>query len=346
MPDFSALPLWANLAVFLGCGLVIAVAGVRIVGLGDRLADRTGLGEAVVGAVLLGGTTSLAGSVLSIVATVDGNTGIAISNCLGGIAGQTAFLGIADLTYRRANLEHAAASQANLSQGVLLVALLTLPLMAYALPDWTLWHVSPATLVLLGGYVFGLQLVRDAHTAPMWLPQQTEETREDVPVPENREASLPGLLGRFTLYAAALAGAGYLLSQSAPALMRQSGLSDTLVGGVFTALTTSLPEFIVVIAAVRQGALTLAIGNIIGGNCFDVLFLAFSDVAYTGGSLYTLLSESHLYLIALNILMTGILLLGLLRRVKRGIAGIGFESVLVLLLYIGSFALLAVLGSA
>ena len=94
------------------------------------------------------------------------------------------------------------------------------------------------------------------------------------------------------------------------------------------------------IAAVRQGALTLAVGDIIGGNSFDVLFIAFADFAYRDGSIYGAIAESQSFVIALTILMTGILLLGLLRREKYGIGNIGFESFLILLLYLGGFALL------
>ena len=87
--------------------------------------------------------------------------------------------------------------------------------------------------------------------------------------------------------------------------------------------------------------MTLAVGGIIGGNAFDTIFIAFSDIAYRGGSIYHAISDRQVYLISLTILMTGILLLGLLRREKRGIANIGFESFLVVVLYVGSFALLA-----
>lgn len=92
--------------------------------------------------------------------------------------------------------------------------------------------------------------------------------------------------------------------------------------------------------AVRRGALTLAVGGIIGGNAFDTVFLAFSDVFYREGSLYHAVSEQQILLISLTMLLTGILLLGLLRRQRQGLANIGFESVLMLLLYVGSFAFL------
>jgi cation:H+ antiporter len=53
-----------------------------------------------------------------------------------------------------------------------------------------------------------------------------------------------------------------------------------VVGGLFTAVSTSLPELVTSVAAVQQGALTLAVGGIIGGNSFDVMFVAFADIAY------------------------------------------------------------------
>ena len=79
------------------------------------LADETGLGEAIFGAVLLGSATSIAGITTSVTAAVNALPSLAISNAIGGIAAQTVFLAVADITYRPANLEHAAASAARCS---------------------------------------------------------------------------------------------------------------------------------------------------------------------------------------------------------------------------------------
>jgi cation:H+ antiporter len=134
--------------------------------------------------------------------------------------------------------------------------------------------------------------------------------------------------------------AGYVVGEAGVALSVQTNLSESLIGGLFTALSTSLPELVTTIAAVRQGALTLAVGGAIGGSSFDVLVLAFCDFAYRGGSIYHALKTGQIFVVALTILMTAILLLGLLRREKHGFANIGFESVLVLMLYLGGFSLL------
>ncbi len=83
--------------VFGLCTLVIGVAGPRITRVVDQLADRTGIGEAAAGAVLLGASTSLGGSVLSVTSAWNGHAELAISNAMGGIAVQTFFLAIADM---------------------------------------------------------------------------------------------------------------------------------------------------------------------------------------------------------------------------------------------------------
>lgn len=124
--DLDSWTLSQSIVVFSVCALVIAIAGTRITRVVDQLADRTGLGEATAGAVLLGAATSLSGSVLSVTAAYRGHSELAVSNALGGIAVQTFFLAIADMVYRRANLEHAAASAPNMMQNGLLIRLLAI----------------------------------------------------------------------------------------------------------------------------------------------------------------------------------------------------------------------------
>lgn len=336
---FNSLTI--SIGTFIVAAFVIAVVGTKMTKIADRLADKTGWGEAVVGALFLGGSTSLPGIVTSVTTAAGGHAELAISNALGGIAAQTAFLGLADIVYPKANLEHAAASAANLSQGTLLITLLSLPLMAMAIPQVSLWNIHPASYVLPIAYVFGLRLVSRAKETPMWSPKRTEETRMDEGAEDdNDNSSLTSLWLRFGFYALTIGVAGYVVAESGVAIAEQTGISESVVGGLFTAISTSLPELVTSIAAVKHGALTLAVGDIIGGNSFDVLFIAFADVAYRKGSIYQALTQSQSFIIALTISMTGILLLGLLRREKHGVGNIGFESFLILILYLGGFSLL------
>ena len=150
---------FATAAVFVVAASVIAVAGVRLARVADILAHRSGLGEAIMGAVFLGATTSLSGSVTSVTAALDGFADLAISNALGGIAAQTAFLAVVDLAYRKANLEHAAASQTTLFQCALLLGMLSLPLISMSTPAVTAFSVHPASLVIPITFVLGIRLI-------------------------------------------------------------------------------------------------------------------------------------------------------------------------------------------
>ncbi len=334
MPEVASLPFGLTVILFLAAALVITAAGMRLTVCADEIAVRTGMGEALVGAVLVGASTSLPGSITSLVTAAQGHVGIATGNALGGIAAQTAFLGIADLIHRRVNLEHAAASLENLVQGTLLIALIAIPLSAANLPPVAFFGISPATVLLIVAYVFGLHLLRMAGAHPMWQPLRTSETqREDEKTPGRISGSMTKIWMIFGLLALVLAAMGYVVSQAGIAFVAQTGLSESAVGALLTAFATSMPELVIAIAAVRRGALNLAVGNIIGGNCFDVLFLAGADIVYRDGPLYATFSSADRFLASATMLMTATLLLGLLRRERKGFARIGFESTLVLAIY-------------
>ncbi|WP_251923131.1 sodium:calcium antiporter [Salinibacter ruber] len=329
-------------AAFGASALLIAVVGTRMTRAADRLADETGLGEAIFGAVLLGSTTSIAGITTSVTAAVDGLPSLAISNAIGGIAAQTVFLAVADMAYRPANLEHAAASVENLLQGALLSTLLAIPLLGMAGPRLDLFGIHPASVLLVAGYLYGIHLVAEARSTPYWVARQTDKTRQDTGAEGRESAALSTLWLEFVALSLVVGAAGYVIAKTGGQVAARTGLSEGLVGGLFTAVSTSLPELVTSVAAVRRGALTLAVGGIIGGNSFDVLFVAFSDVGYQEGSIYHAMTEQQVFIIALTLLLTGILLMGLLRRERRGAFGIGFESFLALVLYFGAFGLLFV----
>jgi cation:H+ antiporter len=339
---FELAPLARDVLAFAVATLAIGLAGTRLSGLADRLADRTGLGEALMGGVFLGVSTSLPGITASVTAAAEGLPAMAISNAMGGIAAQAAFLGIADLFHRRANLEHAAASVPNLMQAAILVAMLCGTTLLLAGPGWApVGGVDAGTPLLVVGYLFGLRLVYHTQRFPQWHPRPTAATVEDVPDGSARRESLGRLWAGFGLAAIVVMMAGVVVAHAGAGIVRKSGLSESLVGGLFTAVSTSLPELVTTIAAVRRGALTLAVGDIVGGNAFDVLFVCVADAFYRRGSIYAAAGTQEVFLTALATLLNVVILMGLIRRERRGPGNIGFESVLVLLLYGGGLVVLA-----
>lgn len=343
MPDPELWPYLPSLFAFAVSVVLIGVGGIFVTERAERLAVRTGLGQAIVGAVFLGAISSFSGLVTSLTAAFEGHPELSVSNAVGGIAVQTAFLGIADLVYRKANLEHAAASEANLVQGALLVLLLALPVLGRSSPDIVVWGIHPVSVVLVAAYIFGLRLIHSAHRTPMWKPRLTRDTEREAG--EKRvvgRISTARLWAEFLMLAALVGVAGWVIARSGVSIAAYSGVGEGVVGTLFTATSTSLPEAVIAIAAVRRGALTLAVGDILGGNSFDVLFLAFSDMLYRESSLYHAVTDVQSFWVALSLLMAAVLLLGLLRRERYGIGNIGFESVLVLLLYLIGIVVLVV----
>lgn len=341
----SGVPLWLVATIFVGAGAVVVLAGVKITGLADRIADKTGFGEALVGAVLLGATTSLSGTVVSATAALDGRASLAFANGVGGIAAQTAFLALADVIHRRTNLEHASAEITNIFQCGILLVMLSLPLAAFATPAITVLAVHPVSIVLIIVYLLGLRATARVKDEPMWTPVRTPETRADTPDEEpDRGRGLVTLALRLAGLAAVLGVAGFVLAKTGGRLSDELGISETAVGALMTAVVTSMPELVTTLAAVRRGALQLAVGGIIGGNSFDVLFLSLSDIFYREGSLYHAIGRGDLFWLTVGMTMSGILLLGLVMRERRGPGNIGFESVSVLGLYAGAVGLQVMLG--
>lgn len=338
----SELSLTGSVIAFVVSAVVLLAVGVRFTKLVDALADRTGIGEALAGAVLVGAVTSLPGLVTSVVGAADGDASFAVSNSLGGIAAQTAFLALADLTYRRANLEHAAASLPNLLQSLGLITLVALVFVASAGPEVTVLGVHPVTLLLPLVYVYWLRLTRDVAARPMWEALLTPETREDVPDDDGGDQRpLAAMWAEFVALALVVAGTGFVVGRAGLALAAATGLSSSFVGTVFTAIVTSLPELVTVLVAVRIGALTLAVGDIVGGNTFDVLFVAAADVAYRDGSIYHAVDQGTRLVLGLVVLLTAVLAAGLVRRQEKGI---GFEGYAILGLYVTGVVVVYSLG--
>lgn len=334
-------PLTSAVGIFTVAAVAVLLAGTRLTAAADELADRTGLGEALMGAILLGALTSLPGITATATAALNGEAQLALANAYGGIAAQTAFLAIADIVYKRANLEHAAASAENMVMGCVLIILLGVSLLGLLGPNWTFAEVHPVSPLLFLGYFYLMPIVRQTRQQPMWTPTHTRETREDKPDIRPGQRALSALWLRLVVFGSVIVASGWALTRAGSSISSQTEISQTAIGAVGIAVATSLPELVIAVTAVRRGALTLAVGGILGGNAFDCLFGAVGDLAYRDGSIFHAATNREAALIALSIAMAGILVMGLLRRQERGPGRIGFESILVLALYLAGMVMIS-----
>lgn len=335
-------PLGWSVAGVVLAGALTVVCSVRLAGLGDVLADRTGWGEALFGAVLFGLITSLSGIVMTAVSAADAQPELAYGNAVGGIAAQTLAVVAADAFHRRANLEHASASMQNLLFGCLLTGLLGLALMASFSPDVTVAGIHPASGVLVLFYVGGLRLI---HTSsdPMWRAVRTRETVTDVPQERGKhtERANSRLWSEFLGIAGVVVIGGWAVTRAAEGILASTNLKAGLVGAGIMGVINALPEAVTAVAAVRRGAITLAIAAIIGGNSLDVLNLAIGDIAYREGSLFHAAAPDELFLTSAALVMTTVVLGGLLVRQKRGWLRLGFDGALLIGIYAVTLVILA-----
>ena len=331
----------ASAAIFVVAGALTVVGSVRLVGLGDTLAERTGWGQALFGAVFFGLATSLSGIVMTATASAAGQAELGYSNAVGGIAAQTLAVAVADTAYRRVNLEHAAASPSNLMFGTLLIALLALALWASMTPDVTLLGLHPASALLVGVYLGGLRLIRDRSEKPMWRATPTSETLpEEASHEEDDRRGTAALWALFVPVGLVVAAGGWAIAQAAGNLVDATGLQAGFVGAGLMGLVNALPETVTAVAAVRRGAITLAVAAILGGNCLDVLNLVVGDVALRGGSIYHAAGSNELLVTATGLFMTAVLLAGLLLRQSRGWGRLGFEGSVLIGAYVLMIGLL------
>lgn len=307
----SLAALWLQLLL---CAALIAAAGYSLSRSADALADAHGWGRGWVGLALLATVTSLPelASGVSAVALVQAPN-LAVGNALGACVVNLVFLVVVDLLQRQQPLYRHASTSHLLSAGfgVVMLGFVAMSLVTgRAAPQ--LLGVGLYSPVLLGLYLLALRSVF-AHEQRQLRERGAHE--HPTPGPAARTpAALRREWRRFVAAALVVLVAGSWLPQVADGLSQALGLSRSFVGTVFMALVTTLPEMAVTLAALRLGALDMALGNLLGSNLFNLTILAVDDLAYTRGPLLAEVSTAHAGTAATALVMTGLVIVGLVMR--------------------------------
>ncbi|HEX6315904.1 MAG TPA: hypothetical protein VFZ73_13630 [Gemmatimonadaceae bacterium] len=341
--------LWVNAILFVIGAAAIWWAGTRLEHYADLIARRFHLGHAFVGVLLLAAATSLPelATTITAVLLLDNPT-LAVHNLLGGVALQTGLLIIADAATRRpGSLTFFSPRFVLLIQGLGVVFLLQLTvagLTARGAP--VLFSFSAWLVALLAGWISLMYVVYRWRGHPRWTPTHTddvpEELLQDDPPEPDEDESVPDRrvgLGFAAMSVMVLAG-GWLATQSADVLAEQSGLGSAFLGATFLAAATSMPELSTTIAAVRGDRYTVAVSNIFGSNLFDVTLLVLAELLYRGGTILDRTDPSLIFVAVIAALMTCVYLWGLMERDNKTIAGIGWDSALALVIYVGGMTVL------
>lgn len=348
----GGLPLWLNALLFAVAASAIWWAGSRLERYADSISKRTGMGQSFTGMALLATATSLPEVATTITAVVAlGNARLAVYNLLGGVALQTALLALADFAKpRRGALTFFSPSFVLVIQGLGLVMLLLLSiaaLVARGLPSVLSVSIWPALIVLVYGVVLYITYRRQGQ--PRWTPSRLDDIPEEIRSEYQDAKSGDERAGRrpmksvWLIFAGlsllVLAG-GYLATESAEGLARQTGASDAFVGATLLALATSLPEVSTTFAAIRNERYTVAVSNIFGSNAFCVALLLLAELLHVGGTIFESLEPPVVFVPAIGGFMTCIYLWGLMERENRTLGRIGWDSAAALLTYAGGMAVL------
>lgn len=279
------------------------------------IAEKFGIPQLVIGLTIVAMGTSAPEAAVSIASALKGSAGITIGNVVGSnimnilvILGLTAV--ITNVTVQKSTIR-------------------------YEIP-----FMLAITLVMLGLGMTGGNITF-AEGIVLWLlfiayfiylffmaKKKKEEPEEEKPQPIWK-LLLMGIVGAVMV----VWGADFTVD-AASAIAKMFGMSDRLIGLTIVAFGTSLPELVTSVTAAKKGKADIAIGNIVGSNIFNILFVVGTTALVT-----PVIFESKFVIDTLVAFAAGILLwLGVIRHKElRRPAGI-----IMLLAYAGYFVYLLI----
>lgn len=300
----TTLRIWAE---FGACVLLIGWAGSALARHGDALAAITGLSRNWIGMVLLATVTSLPELVTGLSSvTIADSADVAFGDAAGSCVVNLALLALFDLTRRDGRFWADVGEVHRLSclAGMAGLAIAAAGLLAArAGAPQALGHVSVFSILGMAGYALAMRTIFRAE------PQGVAASGPAPTAPSGLRRALAG----YALSAAVIVVAGIWLPLVAVQLARVMGWNDSFVGALFVALATSTPELATTLAAVRLGALDMALGNLLGSNLFDLFILGLDDLAYVAGPIHAAVSPVQLVPLAAAFAMYAVVLRALHR---------------------------------
>ena len=316
----------------------MVLTGIRLSLYGDALGERTGLGSGLVGLVFLAAVTSLPELVVSITSVIQNadpvrGADLAVGNMLGSNLFNLLILALAVLVLGRAfdpsKLE--SPHTGSTVYGLLLLAFFAAAFFAAGFSGSTLPLLRCGWGVVLLPVVYGFCLHREH--------RKLSQAAPDEALPSGEVLAHLGPVRFYsvlTLLCGLIIGGGIMLSilgsrMALPPEQGGFGLEASLIGTLFLAVSTSLPELVISFSSVRMGFLDMSVGNVLGSNMFNLLIIFAADVAQRNSSLLHDASPVHWISAGQIVVLTGLAALLLRSRSRTATAAI---AVLMLAVYI------------
>jgi cation:H+ antiporter len=294
-----------SIAGFLTCSALIIFSGSRLSKYGDIIATLSGMGKAWFGLILMAAVTSLPELFTGISSIVFvGVPNIAVGDIMGSCAFNLLILAVLDYFVPHKPLA-SVVTKSHVLAGFFGILLITFSVIAivfnnrFPVIGW--FSSSSAVIIIL--YLVAMRIIfkneqRQAASLPRDADPANNHTIQNI--------SLQVAIKRYFLFALVVIAGAIALPYFANHLAMETGLSKSFVGTLLVAASTSLPELVVSIAAVRMGSMDMAVGNLLGSNIFNMIILALDDLMYTKGPLFMDTNPNHALSGLVTLLMTAV----------------------------------------
>ena len=264
------------------------------------LSARSGIPKVVVGATIVSLGTTTPEAAVSVLAAIQGKPGLALGNAVGSIICDTGLiLGLACLI-APLPLDRKIVNRQGWIQ-ILCGLLLVLACLPWTGLDSVF---TDGGNLARGSGLFFLGLLG----AYLWV--SVAWARKEAPATPSKPRQEDGgnhvaTLVRLLLAIALVVGASWILIPAVSEAAGRMRVPESIIAATLVAFGTSLPELVTAITAARQGHGELAVGNVLGADILNVLFVAGASAAVTAGGLpapahfFTLYFPSMLFLLLL-----------------------------------------------
>ena len=329
--------------VFVAAAGATWIAGIALSKTTDALDARLGLGEELGGLLLLSVAGSLPELAITVSAAAQGNLDLAAGNLIGGIAVQTMVLVVCDVVVGPARpLTFLVGALSPVLEGLLVTLVVSGVLMGALLSPSTAVGgvVSPASIGIVVVWTIGVYVINKVRKSPRWSITMAgshpgrRHRREPHPTQPHPFASrtTAQVAWIFAGACAVTLGAGVTLEMTGNTLADRAGVNGVIFGATILAGATALPEISSGIAAVRLGDHALALGDIFGGNAFQVCLFLVADLV-AGTPVLPTAGNLNAWLASLGAGLTAIYAMGVIIRPLRCRARLGPDSILALIVF-------------
>ena len=319
------------------------LAGITLSKATDALDVRLGLGEELGGILLLAVAGSLPEVAITVSAAAGGHLGLAAGNLIGGIAVQTMVLVLCDIAVGpQRPLTFLVGALTPVLEGMLVVLVVSGVLMGALLRPSTAIGgvVSPASIAIIVVWTVGVYVINRVRKDPRWSVSMPgshpgrRHRRQPHPAQSHPFTGSPTrrVIGIFLVSCAITLLAGVGLELSGNTLADRAGVNGVIFGATILATATALPEISSGIAAVRLGDNALALGDIFGGNAFQVCLFLLADLI-AGAPVLPTAGRLNSWLASLGVSLTAVYAIGVVGRPQRCHARLGPDSLLALTLF-------------